>query len=615
LRRHNLKAHSPENVSSEEFGISAESPLELAPAENTVLIDGKHQTNKESNLKSNEPTPSSTSNLPANYFVAKKSPLDHLSSSTGSSPSERHVDDMFNITATMNPKAIKKRAEEFTAALTDRPVTQSVLFNDELRLKLIEDIRSNPGIDAALVENMEVPSAEVLSMYMTSMFINCMLYMPCVHEESFEVETAPLPLLLILLSYGCIYIHGESDFQRRTFLMVQQLLTPQVDKIWMLQAYILWLNVGAWSGQPRVVEIVMVKEAELLFLRQKLIAFTDFEEKPKDFLAWRDREDLARCIIATFTICSLVAHVYNVQISGPFRLDIPMPCPECIYHTPEAEWNEQMLEKSHPLTLHHFLGALLIEEEPPKFDFYHGDFICHTSIVCLAFQINRLRDLAVFDQELGLALRQKYSKGLDRWEVLRGSDYNFKIALGMEIQYGAPLAFNTIALLRLGYIMLASDFRTVGHAFMMSPDPEPIVKAIIASKPINRDEFSSRAARVSCQALRVPALFCSSSSSSNNGMWIWSVQHSVSYLHCAIFLSKWLLVLPADRSGMTDEENEILDFVIDTLSLDPNNQKEFGHLSLAAQVAAQWARLFAANGMWGIQFRISQALSIYSTKI
>lgn len=583
LKRHTLKVHA------------SEGPQRITASEKvTVKSNGYTHTNHSLvNSKVDASVAFLTHSLPENPMTVKCSMHDE-------------VKDMLTQTTD-----ICKRLE---ASFNDRPETQSILFDNRLRSKLINCIRSNENIDSELAEEMNVPSSKSLSRYMKSMFLDTILYMPCIHRESFDVETAPLPLLLSLLSYGCLVCDGENDFQIISFHIVEQLLNPQENKMWMLQTYIMWLNMGAWSAKPKTIKTVMVKQTEMLFLQQKLIATLDITETLTDFHGWKEKQDLIRCTITAFTISCLVSYVYNIQIHGIFGMDIPLPCTECIYHTSEADWNDKMV-KSHPMTLYEFLKVLLDEEQELTFDFYHGDFICHTLITWLTCQIGRLQELSVQDQEIGMVLREKYIKSLDRWDFLRASDYNFKLFYTMKFQYGAPMAFNSIALLRIGYIMLASDFRTIGSTFMLSEEPEPVVKAILLLKPIKRNKFATRAAQVSCQALRASVAILSSFETSKSAVWIWSIQHSISNLYCAIFLTAWLSSLPAEVSHMSDEENDILKFILETLDLAPEGKQKYGHLSLSGQVAALWAQLFADNAMWGIQIRVSQVLFIYSTKL
>lgn len=84
-----------------------------------------------------------------------------------------------------------------------------------------------------------------------------------------------------------------------------------------------------------------------------------------------------------------------------------------------------------------------------------------------------------------------------------------------------------------------------------------------------------------------------------SGLWVWSIQHFLSYLYCVLFLIKWLDIVPNDPTALSEMEREILDIVIDTLALDPQFQMDHGQQGLSAQVAIIWSKLFSAHCMGG----------------
>ncbi|KAJ6442539.1 CMD multi-domain protein [Purpureocillium lavendulum] len=105
-----------------------------------------------------------------------------------------------------------------------------------------------------------------------------------------------------------------------------------------------------------------------------------------------------------------------------------------------------------------------------------------------------------------------------------------------------PVAFNSTALLRLAYIRLNMD--TGPGRALSTRDPQQIAHALRATPPIKRSPKLIRALLHSSHALSIP-IKIGIRLVARTQTFIWSIQHSLCSLECALLLGKWLETISA----------------------------------------------------------------------
>ncbi|OJD12642.1 hypothetical protein AJ78_06797 [Emergomyces pasteurianus Ep9510] len=184
-----------------------------------------------------------------------------------------------------------------------------------------------------------------------------------------------------------------------------------------------------------------------------------------------------------------------------------------------------------------------------------------------------------------------------------------------------PVVFNSTALLRLAYIRLNID---MGPGMALDTrDPVQIAKAFRASPRIKRTPKLIRTVLHSAQALSIPVktgirLVAQAQTC------IWSIQHSLCSLECALLLSKWLEALshPNPDPPATADEQRIMALVKMMLdetefaispNLPPGSPAAIKQMN--AGVLRVWAKIFKGVHTWAIVDVIGTSLNVYADMI
>jgi hypothetical protein len=99
---------------------------------------------------------------------------------------------------------------------------------------------------------------------------------------------------------------------------------------------------------------------------------------------------------------------------------------------------------------------------------------------------------------------------------------------------------------------------------------------------------------------------------------LWSNQHALCSLECAVLLAKWLeaVTVQNPNPGLTAQETRLRDFVLEmVMEVQHGVSREWllaTNTRLSAAVTRLWARLFTADYIWEMVSLIGRSLNSYA---
>jgi hypothetical protein len=202
-------------------------------------------------------------------------------------------------------------------------------------------------------------------------------------------------------------------------------------------------------------------------------------------------------------------------------------------------------------------------------------------------------------------------RGLKMWQ--QTWEKNPEASLDPQNPYG-PVAFNCIALHRLAYIRLNTDFGPVCTA-LQSGDPSTIARAMKDQITLSRDHKFLRAALHACHALLI-LVKEGIDLVAHTQVFVWSIQHSIASFQCCILLVKWLEIVTADaiEPPLSGEEKWLIRLVQETLYECNVGQVE-NIKALHVMVLRVWAKVFTGTTIWRIMPIIGSSLQLYADMV
>lgn len=257
-------------------------------------------------------------------------------------------------------------------------------------------------------------------------------------------------------------------------------------------------------------------------------------------------------------------------------------------------------------TMESLINQLAAESSPPPPNI--GTFACHLIISFLLQKIIMSHRAQISDGAEALPMRDEFAKLLSRWQQIFK---HISSSGSPPDDPREPMLFNSTAISRIAYIRLASDFSHVRRSFGVCPE-EQVVELIKSTTPPSRGSATTRAALQACLALRTPTQL-GFQVVARTSFWFWSVQHSLSYFECALFLSKWVQSVSSIQDLSVDEQ-KVLRLLKQLTRASGEHARGENSRPLSALVLLRWAELLdtGTTTVWGIMPRMARILTRYA---
>lgn len=309
-------------------------------------------------------------------------------------------------------------------------------------------------------------------------------------------------------------------------------------------------------------------------------------------------------------------NLMSIAYDTPAPIDLEeygLPAQESQWRAIDAEsWQEATQIATHAMPQWHTVGNIIrcLGDEKRTVPSGVGTFGCHVVISSLCQQIILLRKACAANPDLFAQGQHYFSRCLQRWQEMWEQEP--ESSLTPDHPQG-PILFNSTAILRVASIRLAADYAPVRKAFITGPTFDDISTIINSLPHIERNDCSSRAALQACLALQVPVQL-GFTVIARASFWVWSIQHSLSYFECALFLTQWLRLVQSARD-LTHDENHALGLVrqiVDSsgLSFDQNSP-------LSMMVLQLFIKLLDTGDLtvWGLTPKMARVLQGISQQI
>ncbi|CAG7973379.1 unnamed protein product [Penicillium salamii] len=490
---------------------------------------------------------------------------------------------------------------------------------------------------ANVVPNPSLPSRHALSRCLTGYLTGFHDHYPIVHIPTLDVESMSLPLFLSMAALGARYCREpETSYNlyqiakpvtlehvRRVFL--SGVLPPvdmvhDTDTLETLQALLYLTSVSAWFiNNPPYHEALSIRSHMETILRKG--GLNTLPECDGTWASWIRRECVKRTkliVFCFFNIHTIVFDVPPVILTEDFTLELP--CTEKEWQAARADlWQvERMKSLGEP----EFQDALSSLFEPnsnvQRFSSLGGYVLIHAILQDIWLMTkagrlpvsrrNRFSPSSITSTPELVSVEQALERWCQCWERNQESSVD-------PLSPHGPLSFTSAALLRLAYIRLNADCGSTRQ--LQTWDPVQIATSLRENLSVRRGDRLTRAALHCAHALSTPVKL-GIGFVAHSQVALWSNQHALCSLECAVLLAKWLeaVTVPHPDPQLSEQESRLRDFVLEmVMEVQHGVSREWllaTNTRLSAAVTRLWARLFTADYIWEMVALIGRSLNSYA---
>ncbi|GAB1313779.1 Zinc finger protein ADR1 [Madurella fahalii] len=341
--------------------------------------------------------------------------------------------------------------------------------------------------------------------------------------------------------------------------------------------------------------------------------------------AWMWHESVLRTKYIVFCFFNLHCIVYNIPpliLNSELRMRLPCSAVEFKADTAGA-WREARAGEKEPAMFQDAVHWLFSSDERRALHSSLGNYVLIHAIIQNIFLVRQTAGCRIDPPNPGLTAEdaKPLEHALRNWQL--SWERSPESSLDPTHSNG-PVAFNSTALLRLAYIRLSMDTGP-GHA-LSTRDPVQIVHALRDTPVLKRSPRITRALLHSIHAFSIP-IKIGVRLVARTQTFIWSVQHSLCSLECALLLSKWLEAVsttqwPGTDAPLTRDEKRILALVgkmLDEADF-PTAPEIWTDVRAAARhlnvgVLKVWAAIFRGPQTWAIVDVIGSSLDLYASML
>ncbi|KAJ5125614.1 hypothetical protein N7448_004933 [Penicillium atrosanguineum] len=522
--------------------------------------------------------------------------------------------------------------EGFQTSSKARQPTGFVLVTAQCRDKLLHSLKNYSNV----VPDPSLPSRHALSRCLTGYLTGFHDHYPVVHKPTHDVESMGAPLFLSMAALGARYCR-EPDTSMRLYQLAKPVTiehfrrvfqsgtTPaanaalDIDTFETTQALLMLISVSSWFiNDPPYHEALSIRSMMGMLLRKDgLNRLPDHDDSWASWI-WRERVKRLKLIVfCFFNIHTIVFDIPPVILTEEMTLDLP--CSEKEWQAPTAEiWQAERRQSLLEPKFQDALSSLFSpNSEIEQFSSLGGYVLIHALLQDIWFmtkanrlalsRYNRLRPAIAPTADL-IAVEQALERWCQCWERNQESSID-------PLSPHGPLSFTSAALLRLAYIRLNADCGSTRQ--LQTWDPVQIATSLKDNLHVLRGDRLTRAALHCAHALSTPVKL-GIGFVAHSQVALWSNQHALCSLECAVLLAKWLeaVTVPHPDPGLTEQEARLRDFVLEmVMEVQHGVSREWllaTNTRLSVAVTRLWARLFTADYIWEMVNLIGRSLNSYA---
>ncbi|OAP59343.1 hypothetical protein AYL99_06641 [Fonsecaea erecta] len=533
--------------------------------------------------------------------------------------------------------------------------SRDLFISADCRQRIIDELAMFSGcIDGDFV----LPSRHALSRLIGGYFKNFHAHYPFFHVATLRMDSIHVELLLAIAALGARYTRepemGIDLFRGSRAVVLERLRQRQRRKanlnldskvhdtstvnpdsnckgdertcvIEMVQTLLLLIAIASWyRREPAVTDALSIRSVLHSLVQDDEISRLQ-EQPTDDWQEWVRFETIKRThlvVFCFFNIHTILFDLPPMMLASGLRLDLP--CSEKEWKAAsEPEWQEARAESRSPRQ--DFQDAFSCLFANPGewngsnqvvargFSALGGCALIHAIIQHIWLARNaRLPVIHGGSNSLSDEEMNVFERALKRWA--KYWERNQESSMDPLSPHG-PVTFTSTALLRLAYIRLNMDLGPVRS--FSSWNSYVVATSLHQSPKVQRSDKMTRAALHCAHALSIPVKL-GINYVAQTQLILWSNQHALCSLECAVLLAKWLeaVTVPDLSPTLTPAEQRVLEFVIQLVA-ETEYKMSCDHLlsqkaRLSGMVVRLWAKLYQSSSVWQIVNLIGESLSIYA---
>ncbi|KXG48385.1 Transcription factor [Penicillium griseofulvum] len=489
---------------------------------------------------------------------------------------------------------------------------------------------------ASVVPDPSLPSRHALSRCLTGYVTGFHDHYPVVHIPTLDVDSMTLPLFLSMAALGARYCR-EPDTSMRLYQIAKPVTLEHVRRVFQsgklpsvnaaddidtletVQALLYLTSVSLWFvNNPPYHEALSLRSLMEMLIRKG--GLNRLPEQDGTWSSWIRHERVKRTkliVLCFFNIHTIVFDVPPVILTEDFTLELP--CTEKEWQAPRADlWQaERMKSPGEPKFQDALSGLFGPTDNVERFSSLGGYVLIHAILQDIWLMTkagrlpvsrrNRFTSSMTSTPEL-VHVEQALERWCQCWERNQESSVD-------PLSPNGPLSFTSAALLRLAYIRLNADCGSARQ--LQTWDPVQIATSLRENLSVRRGDRLTRAALHCAHALSTPVKL-GIGFVAHSQVALWSNQHALCSLECAVLLAKWLeaITVSDPQPRLTEQEIRLRDFVLEmVMEVQHGVSREWllaTNTRLSAAVTRLWARLFTADYIWEMVSLIGRSLNSYA---
>ncbi|TPX07982.1 uncharacterized protein E0L32_010313 [Thyridium curvatum] len=347
---------------------------------------------------------------------------------------------------------------------------------------------------------------------------------------------------------------------------------PADDLMQSAQALLILMAMATWAKHKEILrEALSIQSVLASIVRDDGLRIPQSDDQRcQSWEEWARQETVLRTKYIVFCFFNLHSIVYDIPpLLLNSEIDMVLPSGSAEFKAGSAtRWEEAMARADKPCLFQDALRWLFTSDDNQYMLGCHsslGNYVLIHAIIQHIFMVRQTARCRFVSPELEVDDVAPLEQALRRWQLSWKSSPESSID---PVDPNGPVAFNSTALLRLAYIRLNMD--TGPGRALGTRDPVQIAHALRDMPAIRRTPKLVRALLHSAHALSIPVKIGVRLVAKTQAF-IWSIQHSLCSLECALVLSKWLEAVGNPNPPISDDERKILSIVKTML-----DETEFG---------------------------------------
>ncbi|KGO42867.1 Transcription factor, fungi [Penicillium expansum] len=490
---------------------------------------------------------------------------------------------------------------------------------------------------ANVVPDPSLPSRHALSRCVTGYVTGFHEHYPIVHIPTFDVDSMTLPLFLSMAALGARYCR-EPETSMRLYQIAKPVvlehcrrvfqsgklfpanIADDIDALETLQSLLYLTSVSLWFiNNPPYHEGLALRSLMEMLMRKG--GLNRLPEDDGTWSSWIRRECVKRTkliVLCFFSIQTIVFDVPPMILTEDFTIELP--CTEKEWQAARADlWQAERLKSPGEPKFQDALSALFgPTSDVERFSSLGGYVLIHAILqdIWLMTKAGRLpvsrRNRFTPSSVTSTPELVKVEQALERWCQCWERNQESSVD---PLSPNGPLSFTSAALLRLAYIRLNADCGSARQ--LQTWDPVQIATSLRDNLSVRRGDRLTRAALHCAHALSTPVKL-GIGFVAHSQVALWSNQHALCSLECAVLLAKWLEAITVSDPDprLTEQETRLRDFVLEmVMEVQHGVSREWllaTNTRLSAAVTRLWARLFTADYIWEMVALIGRSLNSYA---